>query len=139
MQHPWDQRLGVWWIAEDHPGAPAIAESPSGRTLTYGELTGAAHRVANALVQQGLRPGDVVAYALPNDADAVIWQLATTEIGLRYLSLNTALSADEFAAIVEHSCASALVCLVDYLDRLATAPHNARLRVVVGDARAPLP
>lgn len=139
MQHPWDQRLGVWWIAEDHPDSPAIAESPSGRTLTFGELTAAAHRVAHALRAQGLAAGDVVAYALPNDVDAVIWQLATNEIGLRYLTLNTALSADEFSAILEHSGATALAAHVDYLDRLVSVPDSARLRVVVGEHPGPLP
>ncbi|MGE2728289.1 AMP-binding protein [Mycolicibacterium vaccae] len=136
MQHPWDQRLGVWWIAEDHPDTPAIVESPSGRTLSFAELAAAAHRVANALRAGGLGAGDVVAYALPNDVDAVIWQLATTEIGLRYLTLNTALSADEFASILEHSGAAALVTHADYLDRFPTVPAGARLRVVVGAAPA---
>lgn len=133
MRHPWDQRLGVWWIAEDHPDAPAIVESPSGRTLTFAELVAAAHRVANALRARGLRDGEVVAYALPNDVDAVIWQLATTEIGLRYLTLNTALSAEEFAAILEHSEAAALVTHAEYLERFPAATEGARLRVVVGD------
>lgn len=133
MQHPWDQRLGVWWIAEDHPDAPAIVESPSGRTLTYSELAAAAHRVANSLRAHRLADGDVVAYALPNDVDAIIWQLATSEIGLRYLTLNTALSAEEFASILEHSGATALVTHVDYLDRFTTVPDSARLRIVVGE------
>lgn len=139
MQHPWDQRLGVWWIAEDHPDAPAIVESPSGRTPTYGQLAAAAHRVANALQAHGLRPGDVVAYALPNDVDAVIWQLATNEIGLRYLTLNTALSADEFAAILEHSGAAALVTHRDYLDRFTAGTEGADLRIVVGETSGDVP
>ncbi len=134
MQHPWDQRLGVWWIAEDHPDAPAIVDSPSGRTLTFAELVAAAHRVANALRAQGLHEGDVVAYALPNDVDAVIWQLATNEIGLRYLTLNTALSADEFISILEHSGAAALATHADYLDRFTAVPDGTRLRIVVGDS-----
>ncbi|MFA5710378.1 AMP-binding protein [Mycolicibacterium sp.] len=132
MQHPWDRRLGVWWIAEDHPEAPAIVASPSGRTLTFAELTAAAHRVANALQSHGLRPGDVVAYALPNDVDAVIWQLGTSEIGLRYLTLNTALSPEEFAAILAHSGAVALVAHADYLDRFTAAPTYIGLEIVVG-------
>lgn len=137
MRHPWDRRLGVWWIAEDHPDAPAIAESPSGRTLTFAELVAAAHRVANALRGQGLRDGQVVAYALPNDVDAVIWQLATMEIGLRYVSLNTALSAEEFATILEHSGAVALVTHVDYLDRFTSLPDGTWLRIVVGSHAEP--
>ncbi|KUI34519.1 acyl-CoA synthetase [Mycobacterium sp. IS-1590] len=134
MKHPWDQRLGVWWIAEDHPHAPAIADSPSGRAMSFGELTAAAHRVANALRAHDLRDGETVAYALPNDVDAVVWQLATTEIGLRYLTLNPTLSADEFASILEHSGATALVSHVDYLDRCGAAAGGAALRVVVGAA-----
>lgn len=139
MEHPWDRRLGVWWIAEDHPEAPAIVTSPSGRTLTFGALAAAAHRVANALRAQGLRDGDVVAYALPNDVDAVIWQLATTEIGLRYVTLNTALSADEFAAILEHSGAAVLVTHVDYLDRFASTPQGIAVRIVVESSGTPVP
>ena len=132
MRHPWDQRLGVWWIAEDHPDAPAIVESPTGRRLTYSELAGAAHRVANALRASGLTDGDVVAYALPNDVDAVIWQLATSEVGLRYLTLNTALSADEFTAILDHSGAAVLTTHADYLDRFGSVPDDTRVRIVVG-------
>ncbi|BBZ36217.1 AMP-binding protein [Mycolicibacterium confluentis] len=136
MQHPWDQRLGVWWIAEDHPDAPAIAESPSGRTLTFGELTSAAHRVSHALRAHDLQTGGVVAYALPNDVDAVIWQLATNQIGLRYLTLNTALSAEEFASILEHSGATVLVSHADYLDRFPALPDDITLRIMVGDHEA---
>ena len=33
-------------------------------------------------------PGDVIAYALPNDADPVLWQLACQEGGYRSISLN---------------------------------------------------
>lgn len=139
MQHPWDQRLGVWWIAEDHPETKAIVESPSDRTMTFAELAAAAHRVANALRAHGLRAGDTVAYALPNDVDAVIWQLATNEIGLRYLTLNTALSADEFASILDHSGAAAVAAHTDYLDRFTAVPDSARLRIIVGDAGADLP
>jgi long-chain acyl-CoA synthetase len=134
MQHPWDQRLGVWWIAEDHPELPAIVDSPSGRILTYGDLTSLAHRTANALRANGLSDGDVVAYMLPNDVDAVVVQLATSEVGMRYLSLNTALSADEITAILVHSEAAALVVHVDYLDRFRDPACSGRatLRLAVG-------
>ncbi|OBI04242.1 acyl-CoA synthetase [Mycolicibacter heraklionensis] len=134
MQHPWDQRLGVWWIADDHPDAPAIVESPSGRTLTFAELAGAAHRVSHALRAHDLPVGSVVAYALPNDVDAVIWQLATNQIGLRYLTLNTALSADEFTSILDHSGAAVLITHSDYLDRFTAIPKDTRIRVVVGES-----
>ena len=102
MQDPWDQRLGVWWIAEDRPDQPAIVECPSGERLTYGELAGRAHQLVHGLRAQGLEVGDIVTYALPNGLDIVLWQLAASEGGFRSIALNPALSADEMRAIADH-------------------------------------
>lgn len=134
MADPWDRRLGVWWIAQDHPDLPAIVDSPSGRMLTYAELVALAHRTANALRAGGLQDGDVVAYALPNDVEALVVPLATNEIGLRYLSLNPSLAADEISAVLDHSGAKAIIVHSDYLDRFAgpTLDASLRLRAVVG-------
>ena len=134
MRHPWDRRLGIWWIAEDHPDQPAIVECPSGSTLSFGELAGRAHQLVHALRDQGLRAGDIVAYALPNDIDIVVWQLATSECGLRSLALNPSLSSSEIRSIVDHSGAAAVAVHVQYsarADELADAP-TMRLKVSVG-------
>jgi long-chain acyl-CoA synthetase len=98
----------VWWIAEDDPDRLAVVESPSG-SLTFGELVRRANHVSNALVDCGLSVGDVVAYALPNDVDIVVWQLATSQSGFRSLALNPTLSAREVSAILDHADARALV------------------------------
>ncbi|VFA88394.1 Surfactin synthase subunit 3 [Gordonia paraffinivorans] len=134
MEHPWDRRLGVWWIAEDHPDQPAIVASPSGRTLTFGELAGNAHRLVHALRANGFGAGDIVAYALPNDVDPVIWQLACTEMGMRYLALNPALSATEIDDILRHSGAGAVVVHPDFGDRMGEVGdvNTVRLAVSVG-------
>lgn len=129
--HPWSQRLGVWWIAEDHPDHPAIAASPSGVTLTFAELAGRAHQVVHAVRARGLKAGDVLAYALPNDVDIVVWQLAAQESGLRSVALNPSLSAAEMAAILEHSDAAALVLHHDFAARSADVVGSARLRLAV--------
>jgi long-chain acyl-CoA synthetase len=134
MKNPWDRRLGVWWIAEDHPDLPAIAECPSGVTLTFGELVARAHQLVRALRANGVQKGDVIAYALPNDVDIVVWQLATSESGLRSIALSPALSAAETRTIVDHSGA---VCVVvhersrDAAAELAAA-RSLRLRIAVG-------
>ncbi|WP_040795874.1 AMP-binding protein [Nocardia higoensis] len=136
MQHPWDRRLGVWWIAEDHPDLPAIVHSPSGRTPTFGELAAAAHRLAHGLRARGIGAGDIVAYVLPNDVDAVLWPLATSEIGVRYLSLNPSLSEPEFHSILRHSGAKVVVTHPDYADRLGDLDTlgTVVLRITVGQA-----
>ena len=100
MEHPWSQRLGVWWIAEDHPDLPAIVASPSGVTMSFAELAGTAHRVVHALRSRGIGAGDIVAYALRNDVDIVWWPLALQEMGVRSVALNPALSAAEVTELL---------------------------------------
>ena len=44
----------------------AFVDGPTGRTLTHGQVHRAARNVAAALVQRGLRKGDVFAIVCPN-------------------------------------------------------------------------
>src|SRR6202034_2198883 len=134
VKHPWDQRLGVWWIAADRPELPAIVESPSGVTLTFGELAGRAHQLVHALRARGIGPGAIVAYALPNDADVVWWQLAMEEGGIHAGGLNPALLGDEIGGLLEHAGAPGLVVGHQYASHVAglTGPALPELRVVVG-------
>ncbi|MFI6294958.1 amino acid adenylation domain-containing protein [Nonomuraea sp. NPDC050790] len=53
--------------------------------LTYGELSDRALRVAGALVEQGVRPGDAVAVCLPKGADQVIAVLGVLAAGALYV------------------------------------------------------
>jgi len=108
MKHPWDRRLGVWWIAEDHPDQPAILESPSG-TRTFAELAAGAHQLVHALRSVGVERGAAVAVMLPNGVDMVECSLACQEAGWYFLPLNTFLTADEVARILDHSGSSALI------------------------------
>jgi long-chain acyl-CoA synthetase len=104
----WDQRLGVWWIAEDHPDALAVAHSPTG-PLTYAQLVGRTHQLVHALRALGLEPGDGVAVMLPNGVEIVEASLATQEAGWMFTPLNTYLTAAEVALLLESSQARALV------------------------------
>jgi acyl-CoA synthetase (AMP-forming)/AMP-acid ligase II len=45
---------------------PAFIDGPTGRTLSHGQVHAASRRVAAALVQRGLRKGDVFAIVSPN-------------------------------------------------------------------------
>jgi long-chain acyl-CoA synthetase len=136
VKHPWDQRLGAWWIAEDHPDLPAILASPSGVTLSYAELAGRAHQIVHALRARGVGAGGIVVYALPNDAPIVWWQLAMQEAGLSGVALNPALSATEIRSIVDHSGAAGIVIDHEYAVRAAdlAGADSIRVRVAVGGA-----
>jgi long-chain acyl-CoA synthetase len=132
--NPWDQRLGIWWIAKDHPDQLAVVAAPTGAPLTFAALAGRAHQLVNGLRGRGIDAGDIVAYALPNDTDALIWQLAVYESGLRFIALNPALSGAEMRTIVDHAGASAVVLHEQYRDRVGELEGTGtiRLRVAVG-------
>ncbi len=108
MSEIWSQRLGFWWIAEDHPNKTAIAESPDG-TYTYGELAGLAHQTVHYLRSLGVKKGDAVAGMFANGVDIISLSLACNEAGLWFIPLNTFLTADEIKLIMEHSEAKAVV------------------------------
>jgi long-chain acyl-CoA synthetase len=134
MAHPWEQRLGFWYVAEDHPELPAVVACPSGVTLTFAQLAGRAHQLVNALRAHGLGIGDIFAYALPNDVDMLYWQLAAHEGGYQSIALNPALSGTEIRRIVDHSEAAAIVLHADFADRVdeLSGTGSIKLRIVVG-------
>ncbi len=130
--HPWDRRLGVWYLAQEHPDLPAIVDSPSGLTLTFAELSERAHQVVHALRANGVTTGDIVAYALPNDVDMLWWALALQESGLHAIALNPSLAAREIRTILDHAGASVLVVHRDLADTGALdGAESVRLRVSV--------
>ena len=134
MRHPWDRRLGVWYVAEDHTDLPAVLHCPSGEQLTFGELAARAHQVVHAVRAAGIEPGQTLVHAMPNGLDVVIWQLAAQEGGWRYISLNPALSGAEIRSIVDHSGAVGAVVHADYAHRVGDVADAAAMpfRVSVG-------
>ena len=89
----------------------------------------------HALRRRGLGAGDIVAYALPNSVDIVVWQLGLQEGGFHGIALNPALASSEVRDILEHSGATAVVVDEAHASLLADVGGSSlRLRVVVGDA-----
>ena len=92
---PPDPKLGPRWFpgarlnfaenllryADDHPALVFWNELGRQRTLCYADLGREVARVAAALREHGIVPGDRVAGFLPNLPETVIAMLATTSIG----------------------------------------------------------
>jgi long-chain acyl-CoA synthetase len=115
--HPWDRRLGFWWIAEDHPDAPAVLAGPDG-PLTYGELAGRAHQLVHLFRDLGAGPEAPVAVMADNGNALLECSLACHESGLHMIPLNTHLSAHELDAILRHSGARVLVIGARFVELL---------------------
>jgi fatty-acyl-CoA synthase len=90
-----------------HPDRTAIIDGY--RTVTYAAMAVHVTRLAHAFKAKGLEPGERVAYLAPNCAEMLIAHFAVPLAGGVLVTINTRLSAEEIAAIVEHSGATFLV------------------------------
>lgn len=79
------------------------------RRETYRQLASHATRLAHALGASGIKPGDRVAYLTPNIPELLVAHFAVPLAGAVLVAINTRLSPDEVATILEHSGARLLV------------------------------
>jgi fatty-acyl-CoA synthase len=95
------------------------------RRFTYAEFRGRVHRLAGALHQLGVGPGERVAVLAPNTAAALEAHFGPMLLGAILVMLNTRLQAGELAWILKHC--GAKVLLVDpqlrHLVEAAPVPH----------------
>jgi acyl-CoA synthetase (AMP-forming)/AMP-acid ligase II len=75
----------------------------SGQTLTYGGLYDAARLVASNIAQNGVEPGESVAYAMSNGHDALIAILGTMYGGYRATAINLIAGSQTIAYVLDHS------------------------------------
>ena len=105
--------------AASHPTRPAVITS-SGRTVTFAEMQAGSCQLAQALFAFGLRVGDHVALLVVNDhrTHEVAWGLQRS--GLFLTVINTHLTADEAAYIV-NDCGARVLIVSSVLAPLAEA------------------
>ncbi|MCJ0903998.1 amino acid adenylation domain-containing protein, partial [Rhodococcus sp. ARC_M6] len=88
-------------------------------TLTYGELSDRANRLARRLIAQGCGPESLVAVALPRSADLVVALLAVVQTGAGYLPVDPSYPVDR----VEFMLADAApVCAISWSGRELVLP-----------------
>ncbi|MEO3819106.1 amino acid adenylation domain-containing protein [Plantactinospora sp. B24E8] len=107
----------------------AVALIDGGRELSYADLHRRAAALAGRLVGRGVRPGDVVAVAVPRSAELVVGMLAVLRAGAAYLPVNLADPPGRLAAVLADSGARAVVATVDNLDRVSGPADLTRLLV----------
>ena len=111
--------------ARKHGGKLALAFND--RRWRYGELNLAVNRVANALLDAGLAPGDRLAvYGKNSDAYVIAW-LAATRAGLVHVPVNYALTAEELGYILEQSGAAGLLSDLSLAENVAAATEGMSL------------
>ncbi|WP_432021789.1 amino acid adenylation domain-containing protein [Streptomyces parvus] len=101
-----------------------------GTTLSYADLDGRANRLAHLLRVRGVRPGDLVAVALPRGADMVVAVWAVLKTGAGYVSVEPAHPAERIAFMLADAGPGLVVTDTKAAHRL---PVTATAEVVVLD------
>ncbi len=95
--------------AHEKAEQPCFIMAGSGETVTYGEYEARTNRLAHLLRAQGLGPRDHYAIFMENNARYVEACGAGSRSGLYYTCINSYLTADEVAFIVNDSEAQVLI------------------------------
>ena len=83
------------------PHRPAISES--GQDITYEQLNQKANRVATALIQMGIKPGDFIGLCTPNSAEWIIFYFGVLKAGAVAVTLSSLLTGEELSFLLNHA------------------------------------
>jgi fatty-acyl-CoA synthase len=97
--------------------------------LTYAELAGEVDRVARALLAAGLEKGDRVGIWSPNDAEWVLVQYATAQVGIVLVNINPAYRTHEVRYALQQSGCRMLVSETEF----KSSDYREMLSEVQGD------
>ncbi len=140
-----DEVLGAAYRWRDRV---AVADAPTGRSLTYGELVEGASRLAGGLRERGARRGEVLALVASNGPDYPVIAHGTFLAGLALAPASPLLTARELTAFLRLAGARYVVADRDALPRaaqaaeaagaelLASPPSGRPLAAEAGDPRA---
>jgi len=101
--------------AKNHPNKVALKDW-RGKTFTYPELESRTNRLANGLLEMGLRKGDRVAIMLYNCSEFVEIDCALAKVGLVVVPICWRYMDKEVAYVVDNSDAKALIVGEDFID-----------------------
>jgi malonyl-CoA/methylmalonyl-CoA synthetase len=85
-------------------------ETIEGQHISYGELIARAGRMANVLVDRGVKTGDRVAAQTEKSVPGLVLYLAVVRAGAVYLPLNTAYTLNELEYFISDAEPSLVVC-----------------------------
>jgi len=108
--------------AEAHPDRPAIIMATSGEVLTFAEYEAAANQMAQMLRRTGLRHRDHMAIFMDNDPLMLVGEAGAERTGLYFTCVNSYLSAEEVAYVVNDAEARVVLTSAAKADVAAQLP-----------------
>jgi acyl-CoA synthetase (AMP-forming)/AMP-acid ligase II len=109
---------------------PALIDGPTGRTLTYRQLSEGVRRAAAGLSRMGFKKGDVFAIYSPNVPEYAIVLLAVASLGGINTTANPLYTADELAKQLVDSRARFLITVPPFLDKAKEAASKSAVEEI---------
>ena len=103
---------------------PALIDGPTGRTLTYQDLSQQVDRFAAGLHQTGFGKGDVCALFFPNCPEYAVVFLGVARLGGINTTVNSLYSSAELIHQFKDSGAKVLITIPQFLDRALPAAQE---------------
>ena len=130
-----EQTIGDFFddMVAKQPDRDALVSRHEGLRFTYRALQAASNRLASALLNLGLLPGDRVGIWSHNNAAWVLLQIATAKVGLILVNINPAYRTSEVEYALNNVGVKALVAMAQF----KTSDYLGMLREL-GPQRLPL-
>jgi fatty-acyl-CoA synthase len=111
-----EQTIGDFFaqMAARQPGREALVSRHQSLRYTYAELHRSARQLASALLGLGLAPGDRVGIWSHNNAEWVLMQLATAQVGIILVNINPAYRTAEVEYALNKVGCKALVAMPQF-------------------------
>ena len=106
---------------------PFLDNIETGEIVSYGQFFSNAERLAAALVQIGVKPGDRIAVQTPKTQTMLELYIATVMVGAVFLPLNPAYTVNEVQYFLGDATPSLLVCTSDDLEELKTIADQCKV------------
>jgi fatty-acyl-CoA synthase len=114
------------------PDREALVECETGRRWTYDAFHEATRRIATALIERGINPGDRIGMWSPNTAEWAMIQYATAQVGAILVNINPAYQTDELEYVLNQSS----MCTVFAAPAFKSSDYAAMLDSVRGRCSA---
>lgn len=105
-------------------------ETDTGKILTYGDMLRATARLANTLIDIGVRAGDRIVVQVEKSPEALLLYLACLRAGVVYLPLNTSYTPVELEYFIEDSKPALIVISPEKVVQLAPLALKAAAQIV---------
>ncbi|HSS71778.1 MAG TPA: AMP-binding protein [Casimicrobiaceae bacterium] len=109
------------------PDAPFLLAPETDAVLTYSELARTARSLGDYLWSEGVAPGSVVSFMLPNGLSAASILLGAMYGGYVVSPLNLLAQDTQLAYVLSHSATRLVFCVPEFVERLQRLSKDARV------------